>query len=85
MDTLVGAHGAQLDPGTVLFVLSDHGFTSFRRGVDLNAWLRAEGYLALQDGATASAEYLRDVDWSRTRAYAIGLAGLYLNLRGREA
>jgi predicted AlkP superfamily phosphohydrolase/phosphomutase len=25
------------------------------------------------------------VDWSRTRAYTIGLGGLYLNIRGREA
>jgi predicted AlkP superfamily phosphohydrolase/phosphomutase len=25
------------------------------------------------------------VDWSRTRAYSIGLTGLFLNLRGREA
>ncbi len=25
------------------------------------------------------------MDWSKTRAYALGLAGLYLNIRGREA
>jgi predicted AlkP superfamily phosphohydrolase/phosphomutase len=25
------------------------------------------------------------VDWSRTRAYTLGLGGLYLNLKGREA
>ncbi len=70
---------------TVLLVLSDHGFSSFRRGVNLNAWLLREGYLALREGTRGDSEYLRDVDWSRTRAYAVGLAGLYLNLRGREA
>ncbi|MGH7804848.1 MAG: alkaline phosphatase family protein, partial [Candidatus Binatia bacterium] len=53
--------------------------------VNLNAWLLREGYLALKDGASGDAEYLRDVDWSRTRAYAVGLAGLYCNVRGREA
>jgi predicted AlkP superfamily phosphohydrolase/phosphomutase len=85
MDALLARVRSQLGPDTLLFVLSDHGFTSFRRGVDLNAWLRHEGYLTLKEGTTGTAEYLRDVDWSRTRAYAVGLAGLYLNLRGREA
>jgi predicted AlkP superfamily phosphohydrolase/phosphomutase len=85
MDALLGRVRAQLGAETLLLVLSDHGFASFRRCVDLNAWLRQEGYLMLKDGATGTAEYLRDVDWSRTRAYAVGLAGLYLNLRGREA
>ncbi len=85
MDATVGVALAYVDPGAVLFVLSDHGFCGFRRGVNLNAWLHQNGYLALKDGAAAGARYLQGVDWSRTRAYALGLAGLYLNLRGREA
>ena len=74
-----------IDPDTVLFVLSDHGFCSFRRGVNLNSWLRDNGYLALENGARESGPYLKGVDWSRTRAYTLGLGGLYLNLKGREA
>ena len=85
MDEMLGRVLQHVDEQTVLLVLSDHGFASFRRGVNLNAWLLREGYLALKDGATGQGEYLRDVDWRRTRAYAIGLGGLYLNLRGREA
>ena len=27
---------------------------------------------------------LREVDWGHTRAYALGLGGIYLNLKGRE-
>jgi predicted AlkP superfamily phosphohydrolase/phosphomutase len=84
-DALIESVRAKLDPQTVLLVLSDHGFASFRRGVNLNAWLLREGYLALREGTQGDSEYLRDVDWSRTRAYAVGLAGVYLNLRGREA
>ena len=84
-DDLIGRVRAKLDVQTVLMVLSDHGFSSFRRGVNLNAWFQSEGYLALREGARGDADYLRDVDWSRTRAYAVGLAGVYLNLRGREA
>jgi predicted AlkP superfamily phosphohydrolase/phosphomutase len=85
MDGLVGRTLGYAGADTVLFVLSDHGFGSFRRGVNLNAWLHRHGYLALKDGATGAGPYFRDVDWSRTRAYTLGLAGLYLNLRGREA
>ena len=85
MDKLVGVALQHVDEDTVLFVLSDHGFCSFRRGINLNAWLRDNGYLVLQNDSTESGRYFKGVDWSRTRAYTMGLGGLYLNVRGREA
>ena len=33
------------DPDTTFMVISDHGFTNFRRCVNLNSWLRDNGYL----------------------------------------
>src|SRR5215510_11222061 len=75
----------ELRPDDLFLVLSDHGFTSFRRGMNMNAWLRKQGYLVLKDGADGTSEWLRDVDWGRTRAYALGLTGLFLNVQGREA
>jgi predicted AlkP superfamily phosphohydrolase/phosphomutase len=84
-DKLVGKVLDSLKGGDVLFVISDHGFNSFRRGVNLNSWLHANGYLTLKDGADGSAEWLRDVDWSRTKAYCLGLTGMFLNMKGREA
>jgi predicted AlkP superfamily phosphohydrolase/phosphomutase len=84
-DEVVGEVMSQLGERDALFVMSDHGFKSFRRGVNLNVWLQQEGYLHLKAGASGEAEWLRHVDWERTRAYAIGLGGLYLNVRGREA
>jgi predicted AlkP superfamily phosphohydrolase/phosphomutase len=84
-DALVGRVRARLRDGDVLMVISDHGFTSFRRGVNLNQWLLREGYLALKPGTDGRSEWLRDVDWARTRAYVLGLTGLFLNLEGREA
>ena len=39
MDALVGETLPFADADTALFVLSDHGFCAFRRGVNLNAWL----------------------------------------------
>ncbi len=85
MDRIVGKTLTYADRDTGVFVLSDHGFCAFRRGVNLNSWLLREGYLALDEGLTVSGEYLEGIDWSKTRAYAFGLGGLYLNLRGREA
>jgi len=84
-DELVGKVLARMGKGDLLMVVSDHGFASFRRGVNLNAWLLAKGWLALKEGGDGTAEWLRDVDWSKTRAYAIGLTGMFLNLEGREA
>ncbi len=84
-DAFLGEVVSRLREGDMLMVLSDHGFTAFRRGVNLNRWLLDHGYLALKPGGDASAEWLRDVDWSRTRAYAMGLTGIFLNLHGREA
>ena len=85
MDGLVGRVAAKLDGQGALFVMSDHGFKSFRRGVNVNSWLLRNGYLALVDGKGASGEWFKDVDWARTKAYGLGLGGLYLNLKGREA
>ncbi len=83
-DQVIGRLRQKLGENDLLFVLSDHGFTTFERGVNLNAWLREAGYL-VEKTAGDAAEYLCNVDWSKTRAYSFGLTGLYLNLRGREA
>jgi len=86
-DDVVGEAREYVDEKTLLVVLSDHGFSSFQREVHLNRWLHQEGYLALESGVEPGAgagDLLRAVDWSKTSAYALGLGGLYLNLKGRE-
>jgi predicted AlkP superfamily phosphohydrolase/phosphomutase len=85
MDRIVGKAMLQAGPGSVLFVLSDHGFCSFRRAVNLNSWLHQNGYLKLKSSATEGGRYFDGVDWEHTRAYTLGLSGLYLNLKGRES
>lgn len=86
MDELVGRAMAALekDKRVAFMVLSDHGFKPFRREVNLNAWLKAHGFLAVKPGAE-DADLLQAIDWSRTRAYAVGFGGVYLNLKDREA
>lgn len=88
MDALVGKTVTETidkDPSTMLMVISDHGFNPFKRGIDLNAWLIENGYMTLKPDAKPGDKYLQSVDWSRTRAYALGLAGMFLNIKGREA
>jgi predicted AlkP superfamily phosphohydrolase/phosphomutase len=84
MDGLIGRVMEKIDDDTLLMIISDHGFKSFARCLNLNAWLHQNGYLALKDGKTESGDWFEDVDWSRTRAYTMGLNGLYLNIKGRE-
>jgi len=84
MDNLIGRVMQQISDDTLLLVVSDHGFKSFARCVNLNAWLHQNGYLTLKENKTESGDWFEDVDWSRTRAYTMGLNGLFLNLKGRE-
>ena len=85
MDELVGRTMEECqDRDTVLMVISDHGFNPFRRGIDLNVWLEQNGYLKLKPDGRGK-KYLTGVDWSQTKAYCLGLAGLWLNIKGREA
>jgi predicted AlkP superfamily phosphohydrolase/phosphomutase len=85
MDELLGRIMDRLGPKDELVVMSDHGFKLFCRGFNLNSWLHQNGYLALKDGKSRSGEWFQDVDWSRTKAYGLGLGGIYLNVAGREA
>ena len=73
------------DPDTVFMVISDHGFCNFTRGVNLNAWLHQEGYLVLKEGKETSGDWFVDVDWEKTRAFTLGLTGVFINRKGREA
>ncbi len=85
VDHAIGLAMEQLDDKTWLMVMSDHGFTSFRRQFNLNSWLLENGLLRtrrapVRNGSTD----FQDVDWTRSRAYGLGLNGLYLNRAGRE-
>ena len=94
MDEIVGEVMDQhVDADTTLLVVSDHGFHSFRRGINLNTWLVRNGLMALEgaDGPNdleglvdPKARFFPKVDWSRTKAYALGLSGIYVNVAGRE-
>ncbi len=83
-DRILGKTMDSLAADDKLIVLSDHGFAPYRHSVHLNHWLLEHGYLALKNGKTTSGALYQHVDWRRTKAYAQGLNGLFLNVRGRE-
>ncbi len=84
VDRELGEIRRRLPAESLLVVMSDHGFQPYTRKLHLNAWLRDQGYLELTDGKRIGHIVSGDVDWSKTRAYALGFNGLYLNLAGRE-
>ncbi len=84
-DRVVGRTLEKIGDETTLIVMSDHGFSSWRRSFHLNAWLYENGYLAVKDPKVRKDPGLfLNVDWSKTRAYGAGFNGLYVNQRGRE-
>ncbi|PIV85036.1 MAG: hypothetical protein COW52_04400 [Nitrospirae bacterium CG17_big_fil_post_rev_8_21_14_2_50_50_9] len=85
MDRVLGEVLSAMDKDMTLIVVSDHGFAPFRRAVHVNRWLVEKGYMVLKDPSLQeSGEFFDNVDWEKTRAYAIGLNGIYLNMAGRE-
>jgi predicted AlkP superfamily phosphohydrolase/phosphomutase len=92
VDAIVGDAAKMLAPEDVLIVLSDHGFATWRRSVNYNSWLVENGYLVLTGGAQRKSlealfsrgAFWENVDWTKSRAYAMGLGDVYVNLRGRE-
>ncbi len=85
LDAVVGDTLERLSANDTLIVMSDHGFASWRRSFHLNAWLREKGYLVVKDPEMKEDPGLFvNVDWAHTRAYGVGINGLYINLKGRE-
>ena len=93
-DEFVGEVMSRVEATTPILIVSDHGFHSFRQSVNLNTWLVQEGFMTLRGHAPGdktlhdlfggSGQFWENVDWSRTKAYAMGLGQVYLNLKGRE-
>jgi predicted AlkP superfamily phosphohydrolase/phosphomutase len=93
-DRFVGEVLERIDPSTTVLIVSDHGFHSFRYSVNLNTWLVEKGYMVLRgqqpgdkklDDLFGGGTFWENVDWTRTRAYAMGLGQIYFNLKGRES
>jgi len=86
MDKILGELLEYVDEKTALFVVSDHGFTTFRRAFHVNSWLAQNGFMTLKGTPTDEEgnPLFKNVDWEKTKAYALGFASIYINKKGRE-
>ena len=92
-DKIVGKAMEYVDENTTIMVVSDHGFHSFRKSVNLNTWLVKNGYMYLHgmedknytlNDLFDKGQFWVNTDWTKTKAYAMGLGQIYINLQGRE-
>jgi predicted AlkP superfamily phosphohydrolase/phosphomutase len=92
-DEFVGEVVKRVGPGVPVMIVSDHGFHSWRKAVNLDTWLVQNGYMVMKGQSTdkklsdlfGGGTFWENVDWSRTKAYAMGIGQIYFNLRGRES
>jgi predicted AlkP superfamily phosphohydrolase/phosphomutase len=118
MDEIVGKIREKIDETTTdFYVISDHGFRSFRKGVNLNTFLSSYGPAGnnertfmklrgkvtrqynLDDLFSGNSDFFKTqvydpidevtrseyyVEWKDTKAFALGLASVFINLEGRE-
>jgi predicted AlkP superfamily phosphohydrolase/phosphomutase len=94
MDDIVGEIvDNHVGDNDLFMIVSDHGFHSYRRGLNVNTWLVRNEYMFLKgqvagkrvpDNLFSSREFFPNIDWNRTRAYAIGTGQIFVNLKGRE-
>ncbi|HSR52686.1 MAG TPA: alkaline phosphatase family protein [Acidobacteriota bacterium] len=95
MDEVIGKVRERLEPQDLLLVVSDHGFHTWRKEFNTNTWLVRNGYMLLKgqdeeeevkklDHMFSGGSFFPNVDWTRTKAYSLGLGHIYINLKGRE-
>jgi predicted AlkP superfamily phosphohydrolase/phosphomutase len=95
MDSVVGKALEFLGDRGTLIVVSDHGFHTWRREFNTNTWLARNGYLVMKttdadgtlkklDDMFSGGSFFPNVDWSHSKAYSLGLGGIFINVKGRE-
>lgn len=85
MDKVLQTTLAKVDNKTRLMIMSDHGFATFEREFNVSTWLVENGFTAMRNpDKMEQCKLYNMVDWANTKAYAMGLNGIYLNLQDRE-
>jgi predicted AlkP superfamily phosphohydrolase/phosphomutase len=81
LDRLVGDIYERLDGETTFIMLSDHGFCTLKKEVNLNFWLEEGKFLKFENESHRELPALS----GDTVAYSQIPGRIYINLRGREA
>lgn len=86
LDALVGDVRA-LVPDAAIMVVGTHGIAPVKHVVNLNAWLKTNGYLTLRDDAPSlpdPARPLAGIDWAETRVVCLDGGRLLVNVTARQ-
>ncbi len=81
IDDYLGELLKKIDNSIDLIILSDHGFCSTKKEVELNYWLEEEGYLKYNIDEPESIEDMA----SASKAYSLLPGRIFINCRGRES
>ncbi|MDE2217261.1 MAG: alkaline phosphatase family protein [Planctomycetota bacterium] len=80
VDDAIGKIVENISNDTTLILLSDHGFCGLKHEVNINCWLKNEGFLNFKTTAPKSLSHIGE----GTKAYCLDPGRIYINLRGRE-
>jgi len=85
MDRMLETVRNRIPEDAVIIVMSDHGFAPYYNKFNINTWLYENEYLNLiRPEQLGQHSLLGNVFWRRTRAYGVGINGMYVNVLGRE-
>lgn len=87
IDQEIGEIKSKLDEDTYFMIASDHGFDRMDGRINLNDWFIENGYLVLKEDPSEPGKLdFNNVDWSKTKCYAIGayFGRIYFNRRKRD-
>ena len=75
-----------LGEDTVFMIIGDHGSIGFNRTVLVHDYLEKEGLLNYLPEPDGKRLYWRNrrIDWKNTKAFPVGCANVYVNLKGRQ-
>lgn len=79
IDAFLGEVFSLINNNDTLFILSDHGFTRIKKQVNLNFWLRENGYLHFEKIPPDSLNNIT----SETKAFVLEPSRIYINLKDK--
>ena len=85
VDEMLGELRKRLDDNTDLIILSDHGFCTVKKEVELNYWLRQQGFLKLEEDLAKPGELPNSLSAISpdSKAFSLIPGRIFINLKGK--
>jgi len=79
LDAFIGEMYRKVGDQVPFIMLSDHGFTTIKKEVYLNAWLREQGYLKFRKDVPGSLEDIHE----ESRVFVLDPSRIYIHSKGK--